>query len=261
VTDAPDDSQVSPEPLRAAPLPDAAAVPARTAAVSEPDPNRSNLPGELDPKRKPSDAPDKVREREARRPDRQHRENASYTDHERYAALVMAATIGTKDAARELNIPERTLSGWIHDAGPVHASIAAWLRARVLGAVSDAVVAWGDALRKAAEDGTLEPGHLVRLYEATVGHTLPADAADSAGNGPAGALAGAQVWNIGQVTLDQRQQAIVSPTGADWQMPPGNRSQVAPPAASDVAREGGVSDPAPSTEEADGPGPAAATKL
>ena len=148
-------------------------------------------------------------------------ERRAYTDADKAAAMAMAALAGVRDAARELQIPERTIYEWCQQGGSQFAAIRQFVEARMAGAVSEAALSWCKALQRKADRDELEAGVLVRLYEATMA-AMPLG--DPGAPSEGGSLAGAQVWNIGDVTLDQRQQAIVRPPGEGWKLPPGSET-------------------------------------
>jgi len=146
-------------------------------------------------------------------------ERRAYTDADKAAAMAMAALAGVRDAARELQIPERTIYEWCQQGGSQFAAIRSWIETRMAGAVSEAALSWCKALQRKADRDELDADVLVRLYEATMS-TIPAGDPGTPSEGQS--LAGTQVWNIGNVSLDQRQQAIVRPKGEGWKLPPGS---------------------------------------
>ena len=62
-------------------------------------------------------------------------ERRAYTDADKAAAMALAALAGVRDAARELQIPERTIYEWCQQGGANFAAMRGWVEARMAGAV------------------------------------------------------------------------------------------------------------------------------
>ncbi len=139
-----------------------------------------------------------------------------YSNADRYQGVALAAAIGLRAAARELQMPERTLWDWTQYAGDGFPRLKEWFSVRFHGALSELDAGWcGEIARRLPN---MDDALLVRMYEARLAAEVAVLGHEASAKGDTPMMASAQVWNI---------NADIKPDKApkDWKTPPTTESR------------------------------------